>query len=635
MKKIFALMYLLAISFVSMAQNQVYYEWKNGTVKPRSFSEIDSIAFSLPYDIISFSEDSLPKVGLSYMSTSFAISSTFTFPHISQNANTEMGVCYSSTNPNPTIMDDSKVVYGKMSTNNWHITLLNLSKATTYYYRPYVQIYGKVYYGEANSFSTYAENPNPGTDLWIPLGTGKIKDAFIYDDQTYFDVQIEQNDAEPNTFRLINPYAEILYGVETDKYLEFSVLPKGYDFDGTVLEAEYVVFKDYSTGEWNSNYPEPVYAIHPYRFGRTQDRWNYNVVLEYQDNGLPGEISLAPIYYLFNAGGGWDKSSANTISVLFPGYTKRDYSASVEFLEVATDEAGTSYARGFLTLGADAKNVKAIVMPASADAQAVADSIASGEIQAINATAEENNIPFDAKALGGNKFQIIAVVLNNNSVKNVATASFEYYGENGNPWKSLGVGYYTDDIVASLFGAEPATYAVEIMENTESPGLYRVMNPYSNSVYPYADNDCAEEGSYLEINATDAEGVYIEHQSLGFDWGYGEISFVSEGARYLSNNPVETVKNAGYLGTVVDGIINFPSFERNGGTYQGVTYMGESGYYAGQNGKIQIILPSAFDAVRNAAKVKVNNTSKKKLTKSFSGEQVDIKQLKVINVSIR
>jgi hypothetical protein len=94
------------------------------------------------------------------------------------------------------------------------------------------------------------------------------------------------------------------------------------------------------------------------------------------------------------------------------------------------------------------------------------------------------------------------------------------------------------------------------------------------------------------------------------------------------------VKNAGYLGTVVDGIINFPSFERNGGTYQGVAYMGGSGYYAGQNGKIQIILPSANTYARNIAKAKASNTAKATLTKSFSGERMDMKQIKILDRTI-
>ena len=96
------------------------------------------------------------------------------------------------------------------------------------------------------------------------------------------------------------------------------------------------------------------------------------------------------------------------------------------------------------------------------------------------------------------------------------------------------------------------------------------MNPYAKSVHPLGDDDYAPEGMYIEVNATDAEGVYIQQQSLGMDWGYGEMQLVTQGARYLASNPFEAVKGAGYLGKVVDGVITFPTFtQSNGATYQG------------------------------------------------------------------
>ena len=122
------------------------------------------------------------------------------------------------------------------------------------------------------------------------------------------------------------------YGVLRTIY----TMAAGSEFADFTTDAEYVIFNDYNMGQWNSNYAEDIFALHPYRFGRTPDKWNYNVVLEYQENGLPGEVSLAPLYYLFEQGGGWDKTTANTISILFPGYVKADYSASVEFAGIFT-----------------------------------------------------------------------------------------------------------------------------------------------------------------------------------------------------------------------------------------------------------------------------------------------------------
>jgi len=154
---------------------------------------------------------------------------------------------------------------------------------------------------------------------------------------------------------------------------------------------------------------------------------------------------------------------------------------------------------------------------------------------------------------------------------------------------------------------------VEIMESTETPGIYRVMNAYSNSVYPYAEDDCAEEGTFLEVNAEDPQGVYVAQQSLGFDWGYGEMSFVTNGARYLANYSVEELKGYGYLGTVADGMITFPTFakdpeDESKGIYQGVVFLGSDGYYCGGNGKIEITLPTASTFAKSMAKAKANIT---------------------------
>ena len=477
---------------------------------------------------------------------------------------------------------------------------------------------------------------------WKSLGVGKFSEGFLGNAGEYFDVVIEQNELEPKKFRVVEPYAGILGDIAVDKYLYFNILKAGSEFAGNVLDAEYVVFNDYNMGQWNSNYPEDVYALHPYRKGRTPDKWTYNVVLDYQKNGLPGEVSLAPIFYLFEQGGGWDKSTANTISILFPGYVKADYSSALEYAGLFTKPDGSMFAVGNLTLGADAAEVKAIVMPADADAAAVADAIAAGELEAVDVEAGRIEVPFNAEELGGSNFQIVTVVLFEGAVKSVAAASFEYYGSgNSNPWQSLGTGLYTDDVLLPLFyeNGTPVTYEVEILEHTENPGLYRIMNPYAKSVHPAGDDTYAPEGMYIEVNATDAEGVYIQPQSLGMDWGYGEMQLVTNGYRYIEANGFDLVKSVGYLGKVVDGVITFPNFSKEDGKpsatpgFQAILYMGESGYYAGMNGKMEIVLPGANAFARNMAIAKANTTKREFAKKSFSGAKAAKKINKLRNLT--
>lgn len=181
-------------------------------------------------------------------------------------------------------------------------------------------------------------------------------------------------------------------------------------------------------------------------------------------------------------------------------------------------------------------------------------------------------------------------------------------------WINLGIGQYTDAFIAPLFGEEALTYDVEILEKEDEPGLYRVMNPYSNSVYPFADDDCAEDGLFIEIDATDPDGVLLNQQSLGFDWGYGVFNIISVGSYYMQYGRVskDELKEDGYLGTLKDGVISFPVPEDEG--FGGLVIMGGKAYPVDEDGSFQIVLPNAEAAARSMAKA---STKHSKVSKSL------------------
>lgn len=54
--------------------------------------------------------------------------------------------------------------------------------------------------------------------------------------------------------------------------------------------------------------------------------------------------------------------------------------------------------------------------------------------------------------------------------------------------------------------------------------------------------------------------VYFEQTPLGVNWGYGMISLWSRADYHISNGQsVEEVRNAGWFGSLTDGIITFPT----------------------------------------------------------------------------
>lgn len=139
-------------------------------------------------------------------------------------------------------------------------------------------------------------------------------------------------------------------------------------------------------------------------------------------------------------------------------------------------------------------------------------------------------------------------------------------------WESLGIGLLSDDAVAPLYQAEIPTFEVEILENTDTPGLYRVKNAYTSD-YPYNEpGDYDDTRNYfLEVDATNPEAVSIAKQALGVDWGYGMMY-------------IESISD----GTLADGIISFP-------TKGMAIYDDDGAYYANQNGEFQIVLPEAYE----------------------------------------
>lgn len=157
-------------------------------------------------------------------------------------------------------------------------------------------------------------------------------------------------------------------------------------------------------------------------------------------------------------------------------------------------------------------------------------------------------------------------------------------------WNDLGIGLYTDDIVAPLYGGEPISYEVKVIEKDSKPGLYRVIYPYGEN-YPYNEPGQWDDSKdyNLEIDATDPTSVFFLIQELGIDWGYGMISAVSNAARYLAAgySVKETKENGIEFGTLEDGIITFP--------VQGIVYFdNDGGIYTNRNGAFKLILPAKY-----------------------------------------
>ena len=163
-------------------------------------------------------------------------------------------------------------------------------------------------------------------------------------------------------------------------------------------------------------------------------------------------------------------------------------------------------------------------------------------------------------------------------------------------------GSYREDLMTTFFKVDNVVYNVKMQKSIVNKGMYRMVNTYGKA-YPYnEDGDYdASKNYYWVINATDPDHVYFETYNSEMTWSYGQFSFTSLVAYYLSKGKtLDEVKQAHpeYFGTLKDGIITMPASSmlismakyNNGGWAQG-----------NANGMLAVALPGYTIADYNVA----------------------------------
>lgn len=280
-------------------------------------------------------------------------------------------------------------------------------------------------------------------------------------------------------------------------------------------------------------------------------------------NPETGLFSLNLIYYV---GAGYFGQGVETFQL--DGFKQYDYSITMtnkgNYIDLDKQDNAVI---GFVA-GTDVDFYR-YVLVAGALSDNEIDKVANGIIDGSIESAEvkgNNSIAFPLSEAG--KYTVVAVTYNENEevqLHNALIFDFEPAGK-PNPWVSLGNCGYTDDFVfTSYFETESAddvaSYPVEIYENKEQPGMFRLQNPYGpESFYGEVEGAVFADGNHnIVINATDPEGVYIELQSTGLDLGDAEIGIYSMAGYYLDEGKtLEEVKVAGVCGTYKNNIITFP-----------------------------------------------------------------------------
>ena len=445
----------------------------------------------------------------------------------------------SSTNVSSLFTFPTSVTFNQGSkTAAYTITYVSFTEAGVDYdtYQSYLLSISSEYQGPfasgSNELEINAVFPSP----WTLLGTGTFTDEFdwVNSNGATTTVQFYQNDIDPKLFRVSNPY-EWITESDYEEYFQFYLLEAGDSYGSTVIPEglpTIVAYDDFAI-EYYDDYSTDMYLVFPGRFTNFADpsTWVYNYVVDWQDNGLPGEIHLSPYYYFFGVGG-YNETTAEDITIVFPGYESLDTSVAVTYNGMLhkTDESLEAVA--YVELGADVTEAKVALVAGSSVNSDVIAAIEDGSVESQSISASgQVNIPFDADNEEG-KYSIVAISYYNKESRGYDYATFTYTPATAETWSLVGTGLYTYlSFWEENLGLEPEV--LELYESDATPGKFKITHWMNDQDFKFT---------------VDADGTIVvaEEQSTGVTSGGVEI--------WVDDLTLWGLDQPGYL---EDGVYNF------------------------------------------------------------------------------
>lgn len=353
---------------------------------------------------------------------------------------------------------------------------------------------------------------------WVSLGTGIYTDDIacsLYNigggKTLSWNVEIQQNGLDKTLYRLVNPYATM------------AKMVNGATFDSAnQYNITFRIREDNSV----------VFTPNPFCTGLTLDP-TYGVIYGAQMSDGIGEYKDGVITFPtdgFGAieqseyGQGWYKANTHGAEmIVFPGVELTDYSAAIEYAGFFTAADNTQQAIVNVDFGADVESAR-VACAITTDVQALVNSIVSGEIEFVEATQPgEVRLPLE----GAGEYTAVIVTYGDGEPQLYAATEFEILGsgavDEGN-WTSLGQSDFIDGwfVVGLNLPNGPSDAlnypaSVEIQKSDDTPGLYRLMAPFTNDTYLAAQANAIQKVRNIVINCQDPAYCFVEPQKSG--WG--------------------------------------------------------------------------------------------------------------------
>ena len=389
----------------------------------------------------------------------------------------------------------------------------------------YTTIYG------ASAYEVNLGIPAP----WTSLGKATVHEDF-WTGLTY-GVEIQQNDIDKQTFRLIKPFPGADFE-QASEMLEFRIYHAGETLMGETLTQD-IVYWDYNCAAmtYYANYDDVITLVWPGSFTKypTQDSWTHNTVLSYQENGLPATVQFAPFYYMFSVGG-WDYTQNDGMfTITFPGVEIKDYSVEVSYAGKFESADGEISAVANVTLGEDVASAKAAVIAGRENTDVVNGIVAGSLENIVDAKSGEVKIPMPTEAESGTYTIGIVTYDATGEAQEYALATFNYSasGEVKETWTPVFLGDYTYKYV--FCNSDGSPYVDEnlvLYESDVNENRYKIENVFYGVDFVFEMDD----DGY----------VTFEDQYTGYtDSSAGDLMFCDMNALYPDNFPKKSYYSNG------------------------------------------------------------------------------------------
>lgn len=463
------------------------------------------------------------------------------------------------------------------------------------------------------------DDPDDPYKGWKAIGMSKFYDPFM---NVFFgkslavypriwEVMVYESEEQPGLFRMVNPYlgGECPYFEASDQGCD--ILVNATNPDEVYISTQGLGFcPNYSYGDemWISTTAGRHIENGVYTHDEIVARGEFG---SYADGiiKISWENCLASLP-LYDDGDYYRPQQGYDFILKLPG--AKDFQVDLYYVypddyedRTITDCSNTGKVRMIVEKTADVASMKYLVSYNNLQVMDEISEIVAAEGKDIEEGLTE--ISVDPKFVG--RATVYVVGLNDQGkVRCAATRHYDFVNdETYGPWKSLGYTNYEDAIIMTIYevGMLPA-YKVEVQESESIPGLYRLVNVYTQESvfdkYNMGNLHNHDFNHYLYVNATDPSAVYVEPSPIGFAANDGSMFLIGGAKIYLDNGySIETIKALtedgiipemfGTLTKRPDGdVILMPA----NSIYAAETHYQDGSYYVANSGlDVKIVLPSA------------------------------------------